>query len=118
MRDEFEVLSNDTDVYWCMQTKANVSTDGNKAVLTQNGKKLQIEFKTDAEDFTVSAEKAVPINGTVNNDWMTDDSDKTRITFKAKASGSCYIEAKLSAPGEDASLSGMLDMPIAAWTNE
>ncbi len=118
VRDEFEVLSNDTDVYWCMQTKANISTDGNKAVLTQNGKKLQIEFKTDAEDFTVSAEKAVPINGTINNDWMTDDSDKTRITFKAKASGSCYIEAKLSAPGEDASLSGMLDMPIAAWTNE
>lgn len=117
VRDEFTVIESGTEVYWNMQTAANVEIQGNKAILEQNGKLLQIEFASDTEDFEIIATPAVPFEGTLDNTpSTTSDADKTRLMVKLTASGSTYIEAKLSAVGEPASESGMINKPIAEWT--
>lgn len=116
VRDEFTVKSKDTEVYWNMQTPADIEIDGNNAILTINGKKLLVEFATDAEEFEILSLKAEPLPGSVNNDIMTKDPDINKLALRAKVSGSCYIEAKLSALGEPASKSGMLNKPVSEWT--
>ena len=116
VRDEFSVKSNDTIVYWNMQTPADIEIDGNKAILTINDKKLCVEFATDAEDFEVLALKAEPLPGSIENDYMTKDPGINKLALRAKVSKSAYIEAKLYVPGEPSSKSGMINKPISEWT--
>ena len=116
VRDEFTVNSNDTVVYWNMQTPADIEVDGNKAILTINDKKLCVEFLTDAKDFEVLALKAEPLPGSIENDFMTKDPDINKLALRATVDRSAYIEAKLYVPGEPSSRSGMLNKPISEWT--
>lgn len=116
VRDEFTVKGNDTVVYWNMQTPADIQIDGNKAILTINGKKVQVEFSTNAKNFEILALKAEPFDkSAVDYDDMAKDPDMNKLALKATVSGSAYIEAKLSAVGEPASKSGMINKPISEW---
>ena len=116
VRDEFTVKEKDTVVYWNMQTPAEIQIDGNRAILTINNKKVQVEFATDAKDFEILSLKAEPLPGSVTNDIMTKDPNINKLALKATVSGSAYIEAKLSALDEPAAASGMLNKPISEWT--
>lgn len=116
VRDEFTVSAKDTVTYWSMHTKADIEVDGNKAILTMNGKKLQVEFASDCDNFEVLALKADPLPGSVQNDIMAKDPDVNKLAVRLTTSGSTYIEAKLSAVGEPAAESGMINKPISEWT--
>lgn len=114
VRDEFKPLVDNTEVYWNMQTPAQIEIQGNKAILTINNKKLVVEFLTNAEDFELIATTATPISG-LNSSWMASDADKNKLMLKATVSGDCYIEAKLYAMDEPAAESGMINKPISEW---
>ena len=116
VRDEFTVINDGTEVYWNMQTPAEIEIDGDNAILTINDKKLLVEFATDADEYEILSLKAEPLPGSVNNDIMTKDPDMNKLALRAKVSKSAYIEVKLSALGEPASKSGMLNQPISEWT--
>lgn len=116
VRDEFTVNSKDTEVYWSMHTPADITIDGNNAILSINGKQVLVEFASDIPGFEILSLKAEPLPGSVvNNDIMAKDPDINKLCLHARVSGSAYIEAKLSALGEPASKSGMLNAPISTW---
>lgn len=116
VRDEFKVSSQNTTVYWNMQTPANIEIDGNKAYLTINNKKICVEFLTDAPQFELLSLKAEPLPGSIENDYMTKDPTINKLALRATVNGNAYIEAKLYVPGEPSSKSGMLNKPISEWT--
>ncbi len=116
VRDEFKATTRNSTVYWNMQTPAQIEVQGDKAILTINGKKLQVEFASNT-DFEVLAMKAEPLPGSVvDYDVMAKDPTINKLAVKMTVSGEAYIEAKLSAVGEPASKSGMMNIPISEWT--
>lgn len=116
VRDEFTVLGPNTVVYWNMHTDAEIEIQGNSAILTQNGKKLRIDFCTNAADFELIAAADEPIEGTfADTSHMESDADKNKLMLKLTAGGACYIEAKLYPDGEPAAESGMRNTPISQW---
>lgn len=118
VRDEFKTLKSNkpTEVYWNMQTPAEIEIDGHTAILTINGQQLKVEFASNAADFEVLAMKTEPLPGTPNPDFMARD-NYNKLVVKCTSDGEpCYIEAKMSAAGEKASETGMLNMPIDDWT--
>lgn len=118
VRDEFAVNAGNepTEVYWNMQTPADIEIDGHKAILTINGKKLQVEVSSNAENYELLAMKAEPLPGTPNPDFMARDKDN-KLVIKLLSNGEdCYIEVKMSALGEKAAETGMINQPIADWT--
>ncbi len=116
VRDEFYSSARNSTVYWSMHTPAQIEVQGDKAILTINGKKLQVEFASNS-DFEVLAMKAEPLPGSVvNYEVMAKDPTINKLAVKMTVSGDAYIEAKLSALGEPASKSGMMNIPISEWT--
>lgn len=116
VRDEFTVKKDDTVVYWNMQTPADIEINGTTAILTINGKKLQAEFSSDCDNLELIATQAVPFETSPTAEGMVDDSGTNKLMAKLTTSGSAYIEVKLSALGEPASQSGMINKPISEWT--
>ena len=115
VRDEFTVKEKNTDVYWQMQTPASIEIDGMRAILTINGKKLLVEVASSSDNVELIAAKAVPFETSPKLEGMVDDSNKNKLQIKLKTSGTEYIEVKMSALGEPASESGMINKPISEW---
>lgn len=116
VRDEIILSKPNSTVYWFMHTKADIKADGNKAILTLNGKQLQVEFATNASKMEILSMDASPLPETWDMPTRTKNSGTRKIAVKLTASNNMYIEAKMSAVGEPASQSGMLNKPIEEWT--
>ena len=97
IRDELQ-LKNEGDVYWFMQTKADVeiAEDGKSAILEQKGKRVKISFITDAPNAELTAEKpAVPLEVTPVIDGQTANTEYTRIAIKVSGKKNMYIHVRL-----------------------
>jgi len=114
IRDEIELNAAST-VYWFMQTKATVSQNGNKLILTQSGKTVELEFVTNC-DFEVSYAPAAPLptSPVVENDNY--GTGITRIAIKFSASDAANITVKLTPTDiENASFVDEYNTNINSW---
>lgn len=115
VRDEVSLSKPNSTVYWFMHTKADIRVEGNKAILSLNGKELQVEFASDATKMEILSMDASPLPETWDMPTRTKNTGIRKIAVKLTASNDVYIEAKMSAVGEPASESGMINKPIDEW---
>lgn len=122
IRDEI-TLSAESDVYWYMLTDAEVSIDGTRVTLTQDGKTLYLDVAAEggtAEityDSISNVKESLISDGTVLlEDVSADEIDAdtgNRIAIKLTGSGSVSITVKLSdGTGKAVSEYGSID----SWT--
>ena len=111
-----EMVSNrDSEIYWFMHTRAKIDILNHAAYLTQNGKRIKLEFLCSDSNATISIMDAKPLEssgiteyGTVNSQYQ-----KIAIRFNAKAGTSESLTVKISPV--DAQCSEIDDTPIDKW---
>lgn len=115
IQDEFTLKTNNSDVYWFMHTKADitVSQDGKTAILNKNGKSLKVEFLTNLTDWKVEAVPAEPLE--VVREGQAENIGITKIRFTGKGSDKCYIVAKLTPLIDGETYSPISYLPITEW---
>ncbi len=94
VRDEIN-LKQQSDVYWFMITGSEVSINGNTAILEQDGRRLKLEFVTDAASAEMTCDTAKALPESYQN---PDDRVETakRIAIKMNASGTVNLTVKLT----------------------
>ncbi len=113
VRDEVS-LKTDSELYWFMQTDADVAVKDNGAVLSYGGKKMNLEFVTNAESSKIYATDAVPLE---SSDVVYNNAKGKRIAIKLTAKGDVNITVKLSPDGISASDVAQFDKPIDTWAS-
>lgn len=114
VRDELS-LKKDSEIYWHMYTKATAAEIGdNGLVLTLNGKKLYVDFASDAE-YEISFGHAEAMEGmpSVKDENRNDGINKIQV--KIKGSGTVNFTAKLSPYGVYTTPISDYDKAIADW---
>jgi len=113
VRDEI-TLKKYSDVYWFMQTKADVEITPTGAILTRNGRVMNLEF-TSSVPAQISVGESVPLatSPVVENDKMP---GAKRIMIKLSGSGNVDITVKLT-PGDLPVATPISDynIPIDTW---
>ena len=112
VRDEI-TLKNTSKIYWFMHTKADIEPTENGAILTKNGKKLNLEIKSNCS-FKVSKAEAKPLS-TSPNPSQTANDGIYKAAIELSGSGSVTIEVKLS-PYEE-NTSAMMNCSTSLWRN-
>ncbi len=114
MRAEM-IPSQDSEIYWFMHTRAQIDILNHTAYLTQNEKRIKLEFLCSDPQAEISVMEAKPLEssgitnyGTVNSQYR-----KIAIRFNAKADVSESLTVKIS-PVDDQSPE-IDDTPIAEW---
>ncbi len=113
IRDEIN-LKTSSDIYWHMITDASAEIDGNTVILTQDGRRLKLEFTTNG-NAAVSFARAEPLSSSPH---MADDAAETanRLQIKVSGSGRINITVKLTQYGVDtASPLSEYDTDITGW---
>lgn len=119
IRDEVTLEKNNSDVYWFMQTKADVEiVDNNTVLLTMGVKKMKLNFITNAQEINITYGDAKPLEGTSDFEEQTDNGalGYKRIAVKMKASGDMYVQAKFVPMGEPCENSANTNIPLSDWT--
>lgn len=113
------VMKNPSEVYWFMNTKADIelSADGETAVLSQNGKKLLLKFKSNV-NFSLSVMDSVPLPTSPNPEGQTDFSDTKKIALHADNVSELQLSCEMIPMWEN---SRMPDdfycvIPMSQWT--
>ncbi len=115
IRDEVELLR-ESELYWFMNTPADISTDGKSAMLSYKGEKLRVEVNTDADSYEVTTMPMKPLDTSPTVNGMADDSAKTKLVIKLKASGKVNISVKLIPEiGYTGDISAPDNTPISDW---
>lgn len=113
IRDEIR-LKNSSDLYWFMQTDADVAVNDKGAVLSYGGKKMNLEFVTNAASSQISVTNAEPLE---SSNVLYNNAKGKRIAIKLAADGNVNITVKLSPDGIDASSVAQFDKPIDTWVS-
>lgn len=111
VRDEI-TLKKPSEVYWLMYTKADVKITENTATLTQDGKKLRMEFNSDKEG-TLYTEAAKPFDRSPKVDGQMENEGFYRLVYRIKTDGSLSITVKLE-PDNVKALENYVK-PIGEW---
>lgn len=127
VRDEINLIGEDNDVYWFMQTDAavTISEDGRIATLTQDGKQVYLEFEAEGNG-TASLEvtpstraylgSTSPLKGTSEEAADEECADTNRVVIAVKnASGAISITVKLTPAGVNASSVDAYTNSIESW---
>lgn len=118
VRDEINLINEDSELYWFMHTKGQiVIIDNQTAIIFQDGKQLKLQFLTDADEselFVMDAEKLPQSPNFIE----TSNIGIRKIALKLKASGTVNITVKMSLVGEAASQTGPENLPISQWSVE
>ncbi len=118
VRDEIDLKEDNSELYWFLHTEGQVVIqDDQTAVILQDGKQLKVQFATDAEDYELSvmAAEKLPTSPQFEE---TANPKVSKLALKLTGSGKVNITVKMSLMGEEPSLTGPEDTPIAEWTVE
>lgn len=113
VRDEIH-LKKESEVYWFMHTKANATVDGNTVTLERDGKKINMEFGINAEEYEIGVMDAVPLDTSPNPSDQTPNTGYKKIYAKIKASGALNIEVKLASQNIK---TGLSEKPVSEWSS-
>ncbi len=124
VRDEIE-LTKDSELYWFMNITADdVYINGKEIILTQNSKKLKLQFDTTASDFevyikpggTLTPEHYLVPEYYYDGQSALDENQGQLVIKTNAAKGSYVFEAKMAPANESAAQSGLMNIPISEWT--
>lgn len=102
IRDEITGLKKESnEIYWFMNlsdeiTDIKIDKEHKSAVFkTDSGQQLNLSFWTDAEEYEIDTMACVPLPTSATDPLMKDDSNRTKLYIKMKASDSVSISVKL-----------------------
>jgi len=113
VRDEIS-LNESSEVYWFMQTQAEVEIKDNSAILTQGGISVKLDYVTNAasSEISVGPSKPLPTSPVVKGDTQ---GGCNRIAIKLNGSGNMNITVKLTPLAYNGSDVSDYDMNIDEW---
>ncbi len=113
IRDEIN-LKKKSEVYWFMQTKADVTVTENGAMLAYDGKRLKLEAMCDSKlEITVGDSVPLPTSPVMNKDLMP--TGMKRIAIKLTSSGDTSLTVKLTPYGIGATDISEYHKSIDSW---
>ena len=116
IQDEFTLREDNSEVYWFMHTKANITTvDADTVTLSKNGKTVKVDFLTNLDSFTISPMAAEPLPTTPERPGQNANEGISKICFKGTGSGAAYITAKITPVADGASYTDISYVPINEW---
>ena len=123
VRDEITLSSTeDSTVYWFMQTDAEVeiAEGGKSATLTQNGKQVKLEYLAGGENITteMTVGKSEPLSTSPVVSGDSYASNTNRIAIKLTGKGDVTITTKLTPVGIVGSSIESYDKSISDWSIE
>lgn len=101
IRDEVEDLAEDSELYWFMNlsdeiTETVIDNEAKNAIFrTNSGQELKLSFWTDATEYEIGTMACVPLETSPTVEGMADDSTKTKLYIKMKASDTLNLSVKL-----------------------
>lgn len=113
-RNEFR-LNEASDIYWSINTKADVLVDGDVVYLMSNGKMVKLEYITNGTGAAwadTGNPKPLPTSPQVPEQNTNADFNKVALTYKAPK-GENKLIIKISACGKP--IKPIEDKPIAEW---
>lgn len=114
IRDEIK-LKGESTVYWFMQTKANIEVvDGHTAILERDGKRVRLEFITDAKSAEISDAPAAPLETSPVMPGQNANVGYRKVQIKLTGNGKVNLTVRISP--EYMSLPEIEDTPIDEWT--
>ena len=115
VQDRFTPLK-DMDSYWFMQTKADVEIQDNRTViLSQAGKKLKMEIRTDAPDYVVEKGPATQLGKAAAGQNANVGYTRIRIKLPVHSDTTYTVTVKLSALDEATSSIDAMTIPMEEW---
>lgn len=95
-----------------MQTDAEAEINDNGAVLTKDGKKMRLEFITDADTANITVSKLAPLP---TGDVVYNDKNGNRLAIRLTVSGSVNITVKLTPYDLDGTSIEEYNTPLVTW---
>lgn len=96
IRDEMNLLNDDSEVYWFMHTKGAIEiVDDHTAIIDVNGKKVKLSFITNAAEAQISEMKAEPLPDSPQIPAQNKNNGYRKVAIKLKASGETYLAVKI-----------------------
>jgi len=121
VRDEIDLKGSDNEIYWFIHTAKNIEyVDGNTAVISDNGKKIQVTVDCDSADwsFEIAPSKTMSnVTPTVVTDTNKESQNyKTLAIIVNGASGKVNITAKFKQYDDMMVDSAPTDLNISEWS--
>lgn len=114
VQDEISLKKDNSDIYWFMHTKANItiSEDKKSATLTQGGKTLYVKALCSNNDWHFEVMDAKPLPTSPDRTGQDANEGITKLTLRAKGSGNYKIAVKMMC-SDDFTLNEIT--PISKW---
>lgn len=115
VRSEFDAKDN-TEVYWFMHTKANITVDAvnNRAYLERNGKKICLKFDTNGSNPSIFAMDAKPLDTSPQVPEQNENAGIRKVAIKFNASGATDFTVSIS--GMENADKLIKNQPMISWT--
>ncbi len=116
IRDELELKGMNQEIYWFMHTQTDAKIIGkNKVVMTKDGKKLELEFITSAEESQISVVPAesMPTSPMPFAGKQSDNSAYRKVQIRLLGTGKVNLTVKLKPEGTE--IQPVYDLPISNW---
>lgn len=108
--------SKDMESYWFMHTMADVEIKDNRTViLSQAGKKLKMEIRTDAPDYVVEKGPATQIGQTAQGQNANAGYTRIHIKLPVKGGTTYTVTVKLSALNDETGSIDDMTVPMEQW---
>lgn len=115
IRDEVD-LRGSGEIYWFMQTKADIKADGSRAILTRDGKELCMDVIVEGGRFELSKMAAEPLPESPNPPQQTKHTQYSKVAIKVKGTGRVNITVKMYDPRDAEYISPIKSVPLDEWT--
>lgn len=112
MRSEFELINDNSEVYWFMHTKADVTIEDNVAYLTRNGKNVKLEFDTNANVSEIFVMDAKPLPTSPQVPEQNPNSAYRKIAVKLTASDYTTLTVRIA---PENNTEEMMLTPLKDW---
>lgn len=118
VRDEIRLVSPNSEIYWFMHMPAGVEIEYTDygAMLTQNGKRMKLEFTANVPGYELGDMQAVPLATSPVAEGQADNSNYKKLYAKMKATGNVTIQMRLTPADEPVGNTVMEDIPMADWS--
>ncbi len=118
IRDEIRTETAST-IYWFMQTAATITVvDGDTAILSQNGKQVQLDFVSNASNVELYYTDAVPLASSPNPAGQNQNAGVRRLTIRVPSASSLDLTVRITPVGSAAANTAVPDLPLARWTTQ
>jgi hypothetical protein len=115
VRSEFDAKP-DTEAYWFMHTKANVTIDAvnNRAYLERNGKKICLKFETSGQNPSIFVMDAKPLDTSPQVPEQNTNEGIRKVAIKFDCSGVTNFTVDIC--GMESADMPINNMPMISWT--